>query len=108
VLFARANEFAFEMPEISLKVLEDEGCFRVSARSSCFAKGVMLDTERGDCIFSDNWFDLSPGDEKQVIVRKEDAKGIAGLQMLQSCLFATSLNHVMLYGQGRARTPGGV
>ncbi|MDR1540410.1 MAG: hypothetical protein LBU32_20910 [Clostridiales bacterium] len=95
-LFVRANEFAFEMPEIFLDVMEDEKNYRINVRSSCFAKGIMLDTDQGDCVFSANWFDLSPGDEKQVIVRKEDAQGIASLKMLQDALFAISLNHVML------------
>lgn len=96
VLFTQANAFAFEKPELELDVLEDEAGFCVRVRSSCFAKGIMLDTVQGDCIFSDNWFDLSPGDEKQVMVRKADVQGITSLQMLRDNLFATSLNHIML------------
>jgi beta-mannosidase len=96
VLFVPANEFAFELPELELEAQEDEACFRINVRSSCFAKGIMLDTDPGDCVFSDNWFDLSPGDEKQVLVRKEDARGITSLKMFQDSLFTNSLNHIML------------
>jgi beta-mannosidase len=96
VLFVQANKFRFEMPEICLNVREDEAHYRINVRSSCFAKSVMLDTNQGDCVFSDNWFDLSPGEEKQVIVRKEDTDRITSLQMLRDSLFVTSLNHIML------------
>lgn len=96
VLFCLAKEFEFEEPDISLSVTEADDCYIIDVSTYCFAKGIMLDTKKGDCIFSDNWFDLSANDTKRVYVKKEDVAGIGSLEEMKEELFVTSLNDVMI------------
>ena len=71
VLFAKAKHFAFAAPDITWDVEESEGAFIVSLQSQAFAKYVGLDLVEADCIFDDNFFDLSPGVIKQVRIARD-------------------------------------
>lgn len=96
VLFCLAKAFGFKMPDIRLAAQEAEDRYFIDVKTNCFTKALALDTRQGDCVFSDNWFDLSPGDTRQVTVLKADAQGISSLEQLRQDLFVTSLNHIML------------
>lgn len=50
--------FEFLDPEITVSVDKMGDMYRFDFESKGFAKGVYLDFDEYDCIFSDNWFDL--------------------------------------------------
>lgn len=100
VLFCLAKEFAFERPAITPRVERISGGYRVRLRASRFAKGVALDTEAGDCLFSDNYFDLEANEERMVTAADADIDGIDSVEELAEALRINCLNDVML----RART----
>lgn len=68
VLFTKAKHFAFTAPGITWDAQESEGAFIICLQSKTFAKYVGLELVEADCIFDDNYFDLSPGAVKQVRV----------------------------------------
>jgi len=72
LLFVKHKHFEFMDPEIRVTVEEQEDHFLIRLQSSAFAKYVGLDLTDADCVFSDNYFDLSAGTEKTVVVKKCD------------------------------------
>lgn len=102
VLFVLPKAFAFQMPEICYTVTETEQSYLISLQSDCFAKGVALDTTEGDCIFSDNYFDLAPGECRSISALKADCDGIQNVQALRSALQINTLNAVLLRASGEA------
>ncbi len=76
-LFCLPKEYHFEPVNISLEVSGQE----ITVTADRYAKAVMLDTVRGDCLFSDNWFDLSAGESKQITVVQGDVMGKENLEV---------------------------
>jgi beta-mannosidase len=70
VLFVKPKHFAFVPPEIAAEVAEAEEAFVVRLTSQSFAKYVELRLAAADARFSDNFFDLSAGETKEVTVPK--------------------------------------
>lgn len=95
-LFVPAKEFRFHKPQFALAVEEQPEGYAITLSADCFAKGVSLDTMAGDCLFSDNFFDLSAGQVKGVFVEKKTMVDIAELTELENNLTITCLNHVMI------------
>jgi hypothetical protein len=56
----------------------------------------VLDTQVGDCVFSDNWIDVSPGRPRPVTVPKAEAVGIESAETLRQHLIVRSLNDIMI------------
>jgi hypothetical protein len=56
----------------------------------------VLDTRTGDCIFSDNWIDVSHGRATPVTVLKTDVAGIESVEALRQDLVVRSLNDIMI------------
>lgn len=52
------KRFEFLEPEITVKVSQLGEMYRFELCSKNFAKGVYLDFDEYDCVFTDNWFDL--------------------------------------------------
>ncbi|MGM9588214.1 MAG: glycosyl hydrolase 2 galactose-binding domain-containing protein [Candidatus Limivicinus sp.] len=96
VLFVLPKAFAFRMPHIRTAITESEREYRISLETDCFAKAVALDTTEGDCVFSDNYVDLVPGECRIITARKEDCSGIRDAQALRSALRVNTLNGVLL------------
>lgn len=71
-LFVRPKEFAFEKPYISVTARENKQDFILRFSAESFAKSVCLDLEEGDCVFSDNWFDIHGSEAVTVTVSKKD------------------------------------
>ncbi len=69
-LFVKPKDFLFVSPMITTTITEDEHQFKLTLTSKAFAKSVALDLLEVDCIFSDNYFDLSAGFEKGIYVDK--------------------------------------
>ena len=57
-LFVRPKTFDFLPARIGAEAREEDGVFRLTLVSDCFAKSVRLSLREEDCVFSDNWFDL--------------------------------------------------
>ncbi|WP_124098080.1 glycoside hydrolase family 2 protein [Ruminococcus sp. Marseille-P6503] len=71
-LFVRPKEFAFEKPYISVIGSENKQSFILTLTAESFAKSVCLDLEDGDCVFSDNWFDIHGTEPVTVTVSKKE------------------------------------
>ncbi len=69
-LFCPPKHFQFLDPKLTLQVNGDE--ITVAARA--FAKGVEIVCEDGDCLFSDNFFDLNGGSRTVKILRGSGSK----------------------------------
>lgn len=72
VSFVPAKHFSFENPKIAADVRQTEAGFAVSLTAESFARFVELRLAGADAIFSDNFFDLSAGESREIFVRKED------------------------------------
>ncbi|MBP1546952.1 MAG: glycoside hydrolase family 2 protein [Oscillospiraceae bacterium] len=68
-MFVRPKQFRFADPKLETAVTDAGNKFRIVVSASAFAKSVCLDMKGGDCLFSDNWFDLH-GDSVSVYVGK--------------------------------------
>ena len=72
VLFAMAKHFEFLDPHLAVRVRDAGEEFRVEVFAQAYAKYVGLDLSDADCIFSDNYFDMTAGESKLVTVKKSD------------------------------------
>ena len=99
LLFTVAKDFAFEKPSIHLSVAEEEKAYQITVSTDCFVKGLALDVKDADCIFSDNFFDLSAGEKRVISVEFNDVEGVQSRADFESKLWATSLNEVLLKGK---------
>jgi len=72
LLFVKPKHFNFLNPGIKAAISESDMEFIIKLKSKTFAKSVELDLKEADCRFSDNYFDLTAGDEKIVTVEKSD------------------------------------
>jgi beta-mannosidase len=90
-LFVKPKDFQFEEPGITLEVWEDSNRFYMQARSKAFAKGIALDLSEADCIFSDNYFDLSAGVNKIIEVEKSSLSEELSLEQFRQQLTVTNV-----------------
>ena len=102
VLFVLPKDFHFQRPQIKADVQDLGDRYEIRVTTDCFAKSVMLDTETGDCIFSDNWIDVPHGRTWPVTVLKADAAGIESAEALRQNLVVRSLNDIMIDAAERA------
>ena len=74
-------------PKLSwdLETQQDHYCIRI--RASSFAKFVMLDCRQSDVVFSDNYFDLDAGQQRNIYVKK----ALIDEQQLRTELFVRSV-----------------
>ena len=96
VLFALPKDFHFERPRIEADVQDRGDRYEIQVTTACFAKSVVLDTQAGDCVFSDNWIDLTAGRPRSVTVLKADAAGLESADALRKNLTVRSLNDIMI------------
>jgi beta-mannosidase len=96
VLFVLPKDFHFERPQIEVDVQDLGDRYSIHVATDCFAKSVVLDTQVGDCVFSDNWIDVSHGPPRAVTLPKADAVGIESAEALRRSLNVRSLNDIMI------------
>ncbi|MDD6990931.1 MAG: glycoside hydrolase family 2 protein [Oscillospiraceae bacterium] len=75
-MFVQPKSFRFLDPKLSVAAADMGNKFKIVVSANAFAKSVCLELLDGDCLFSDNWFDLH-GDTAGVYVSK--AKLPAGI-----------------------------
>ena len=93
-LFCPPKGHAFAPVTLRLAAREVPDGYAIDVTADRFAKAICLDTTEGDCLFSDNWFDLPAGETRTVIVRREDTD-LPTLAKLRETLTALTLNDVM-------------
>jgi beta-mannosidase len=91
LLFVKPKHFNFINPEIKAAFSESNREFIIKLKSKAFAKSVELDLKETDCRFSDNYFDLTAGDEKMVTVDKSGILGSVSLEGIKEQLKIRSL-----------------
>jgi len=67
--FAPVKSLPLELPEITYTVQRAGKAFWLTVHSYRLAKNIWLDTKGVECDFSDNYFDLLPGESRTVLVR---------------------------------------
>lgn len=68
-LFCRPKQFKFLEPNITFRIDRIGDMYRIRLNSDCYAKGVVLEFEDLDCVFSDNWIDMH-GQETFLLLNK--------------------------------------
>ena len=72
LLFVKPKHFEFVDPDLDVEVREESEQFILSVQAKAgLAKYVELDLLDADCKFSDNYFDLSAGEVREIIVQKD-------------------------------------
>ena len=101
-MFVLPKDFHFERPQIEVDIQDRGDRYDIRVATDCFAKSVVLDTQVGDCIFSDNWIDVPPGGTWPVTVLKADAAGVESVKALRQNLVVRTLNGIMIDAAKRA------
>ncbi len=68
VLFRQPKHFEFKKPNITAEFKENDGKIEITLNSDVYAKGVYLEFEGIDALFSDNYFDLTALSGKAITV----------------------------------------
>lgn len=71
-IFVKNKHFEFKDPEIIFDIEEKTDCYAIRISSAAYARYVELSLKNTDCVFSDNYFDISAGEEKIVSISKDD------------------------------------
>lgn len=71
-MFVKPKYFAYRLPVYETEVTERGEEFAVSVKADTFANYVELYLEQADCVFSDNYFDITDRQGVTVTVRKEE------------------------------------
>lgn len=95
-LFVKPKEFQFKSPEIMFSLSEDEQEYIIHLTSTKMAKYIELDLNKDDCIFSDNYFDLTPAMPKTITVAKQSLSTSLDLHAFEQQLNIKSLNNTQL------------
>lgn len=67
--FAPIKYIPFEEPEVNFQTQRAGKYFWLTIKSFRLAKNIYLDTKGVECTFSDNFFDLLPGESKIILVK---------------------------------------
>lgn len=90
ILGEKTKHFEFVNPEITAKVSEDKEKFIIKLKSKNVAKYVEL-TISDEGRFNDNYFDLAPDAEKEVLLLKSTLKNQLSLEELEKQLKIRSI-----------------
>jgi beta-mannosidase len=80
--FAKVKELILEKPEISIKKMDD---FHIEISTNVLAKNVYLYCEGKDYLFSDNFFDLLPGEKRIITAETKGVKELIKFKTLADC-----------------------
>jgi beta-mannosidase len=69
--FTEPKNLALSNPEIEFSLKKNPGGYLLILRCGKLTKGLFIDTPDPDAVFSDNFFDLLPGNEKSVMIQTE-------------------------------------
>ena len=91
LLFVKPKHFSFLNPGIKAAIDEIGDQFIITLESQAYAKSVELDLRKADCRFSDNYFDLSAGYVKRVVIDKSSLSDELNLDEVRNQLKVRSL-----------------
>jgi len=91
LLFVKPKHFIFMNPEIKTTIDENDRELIITVESRAFAKSIEIGLEETDCKFSDNYFDLSGGFKKRVMIEKSDLSDKMNLSEVKKKLKIRSL-----------------
>jgi beta-mannosidase len=83
VLFVKPKHFQFTEPSLQADMKEEEDCFIIEVTAKAFALFVELDFSGRDARFSDNFFHVSAGEPKRILLNKNGLSEPAALEVLQ-------------------------
>ncbi len=83
-MFVKPKYFHYQLPEYKIQVGDRKDEFAISISANTFANYVELYLENADCIFSDNYFDITDENGITVTVSKHELPdGITTTQILE-------------------------
>lgn len=91
VLFVKPKHFHFAEPALRAEMTEEGGDYIITVHAEAFAMFVEVDFAGHDARLGDNYFHLSAGRPKRIILRKEDLSAPAALAELQDELRIRSI-----------------
>lgn len=91
VQFVPFKHLRLENPELSATIREEEDRFVITLSSKAFAPFVALDLSEDDAVFSDNYFPLSAGFDREVFLPKARISRPLSLEEVQKQLTYCSL-----------------
>ncbi|MFP3154811.1 glycoside hydrolase family 2 protein [Lachnospiraceae bacterium ZAX-1] len=94
MLFVKPKHFAFLQPEICWQIAETKEAFEIIVKTSVYTKCIQLDFSNEEGVFSDNCFDLSPGQEKKITLEKESLSKQMTVAELKEELYNRNLNTI--------------
>ena len=92
MLSAKNCELVEAYPDIVIN--EQENRYVISLAAKSYLKAVRLDINGADALFEDNWFDMRPGERRNIILMKSDTD-IFDCKTLQKNISVETLNGVM-------------
>lgn len=93
VLFTKPKHFEFLDPELLLDIREESDKYVIAVKARNFTKYIELNSSV-DVKFSDNYFDLSGGDVREITVQKDNmSETISANQLLES-MTVRSVYHI--------------
>lgn len=85
------KSFRFVDPGLSYMVTDMGSKFKIEVSAKAFAKSVFLDLKEGDCLFSDNWFDLHQNSVNVYVSKSNLPEGMTPME------FAEKLSVISYY-----------
>ena len=70
-LFVNPKHYEWQEPQIQTKFMQVDGGLDITVSASCFAKGVEIDFVNLDCVLSENFFDITSNEPKQIFVKTD-------------------------------------
>lgn len=96
-LFCPGKEFSFAPSNVTVKMTDEGELIAIDLAADKYTRGVSLDFERADAIFSDNFIELMPGETRRIYIKKDELYG--DIEDLESQLVVKTLNELMLKGR---------
>jgi len=90
-LLVKPKHFEFLNPYIKMQISETDKEFKIKLYSSAYTKCVELDTIEFDVVFSDNYFDLLPSEEKIITIRRDCISDTVTIDMVKDNLKLKSI-----------------
>ena len=92
LLFVKPKHFDFVDPQINIDIREEGDRFILAIEAGAgLAKYVELDLSKADCKFSENYFDLSAGEARDIMVQKDSLSEHLSLEEFESQLAVRSI-----------------
>jgi beta-mannosidase len=86
VLFIPPKYFSFKKPVYNFDVVEKSDCFAITVKANTFCRFVRVKIPGEDIVFSDNYFDITGSEGKEIKVFKNELKNTYTAQSLKALL----------------------